>query len=101
MKNRIQRGADWIAGREPVVLLFLAPWLLFPDASRPLTIAALLILPLLWLLRRLAGRPLSVSTPLNGPLLFLLVSVGPAVYISPRPDLSIPQATTLLLGFGG
>lgn len=101
IKNRIQRGADWIAGREPVVLLFLAPWLLFPDASRPLTIAALLVLPFLWLLRRLAGRPLTVSTPLNGPLLFLLAALGPAVYISPRPDLSIPHATTLLLGLGG
>jgi tetratricopeptide (TPR) repeat protein/O-antigen ligase len=98
MKDRIRKGADWLAAREVWVVLCLSPWLLFPAAARPLTVAALVSLPLLWLVRRLAGRPLSARTPLNGPLLLLLLCLGPAVLVSPLPDLSLPQATTFLLG---
>jgi O-antigen ligase/tetratricopeptide (TPR) repeat protein len=98
MKDRIRQGAAWIAGREVWVVLSLSPWLLFPAAVRPLTITALVLLPVLWLVRCLAGRPLSVRTPLNWPLLLLLLCLGPAVLVSPLPDLAVPQATTFLLG---
>jgi O-antigen ligase/tetratricopeptide (TPR) repeat protein len=98
MKDRIRQGAEWIAGREVWVVLALSPWLLFPAAVRPLTITALVLLPLLWPVRCLAGRPLSARTPLNGPLLLLLLCLGPAVLVAPLPDLAIPQATTFLLG---
>ncbi len=98
MKDRIRQGAGWIAGREVWIVLSLSPWLLFPAAVRTLTIAALVSLPVLWLVRCLAGRPLSVRTPLNWPLLLLLLCLGPAVLLSPLPDLAVPQATAFLLG---
>jgi len=101
VKSWIRQRADWLAGRELLLLLlFLAPWLLFPGVSRPLTIGALAVLPLLWLVRFVAGRPLSVHTSLNGPILLLLICLGPAVWVSPRPEASFPQATALLLGVG-
>lgn len=100
MKTRIRQGAAWIAEREPLAVLLLAPWLIFPSASLLLTIAALIALPFLWLARWVAGRPVSIRTPLNWPLLLLLITLAPAVLVSPRPDLSLPKATTFLLGTG-
>lgn len=100
MRARTRQVADWLARHEPWAVLTLSPWLLFPRAVRPLTIASLAFLPLLWLIRRLSGRPATVSTPLNVPLLLLLTCLGPAVLVSPLPDNSIAVATTFLLGIG-
>ncbi len=87
-----------MAGREPLAVAVLAPWLLFPDLSRSLTIIALAALPLLWAVRSLAGRPVCWPTPLNRPLLIVLLMLGPAVWASPLPDLSLAHATVFLLG---
>ncbi|NOR83860.1 MAG: tetratricopeptide repeat protein [Ardenticatenales bacterium] len=100
MRTQARQGANWVARHEPLAVLLMAPWLLFPEASQSLTIGALVALPLLWLLRSIAGRPLSINTPLNTPLLLLLMALGAAVWVSPVPALSIPRATTLLLGVG-
>ena len=94
----LRRTSDWIAGREPLVLLFLTPWLLSPRMAPRLTLAALLLLPALWIIRILAGRPVSVSTPLNAPILLLLVGMAPAAWYSPLPAQSLPYATVMLLG---
>lgn len=100
MKDLLGRGVNWIAMREPFVVLFLAPWLLFPSFSRVMTILALAILPLLWGNRLLAKRPFCVRTPLSGPLLLLLVALIPAVWFSPLSPKGIAQATSFLLGVG-
>lgn len=100
MRTRARQGADWVARHEPLAVLLVAPWLLFPESSQSLTIGALVALPLFWLLRSIASRPLSLNTPLNAPLLLLLIALGAAVWVSPIPALSLPRATTLLLGVG-
>ncbi len=97
MRDRIQQGADWIAGHEVWVVLALSPWLLFPAAVRSLTIIALVLLPVLWLVRCLAGRPLSAPTPLNGPLLLLLLGLGSAV-LSRRCQSWLSPSDAFLLG---
>ena len=49
IKVRTLQGARWLAGSEPLVLLFLSPWLLWPHLAPRVTALALLVLPLLWM----------------------------------------------------
>lgn len=100
MIKEISKGADRIAGSEPLIFLFLTPWLIFPNLSRTLTIISLAAIPILWLIRPLAGRPISVRTPLNWPLLLMLGGLIPAICFSTQSAESISQATSFLCGLG-
>ena len=98
MKRILQQAAGWVVERELVWVLMLAPWLLFPDLLRVVTVPALLAVPLLWLVRPIARRPIHLSTPVNLPLLLLLLALGVAVGTGPHPDLALPDATAIILG---
>ena len=98
MRSVLRQAAGWVAERELVWVLLLAPWLLFPFLYQPLTTLALLTVPALWLVRAMAGRPIHVSTPVNPPLLLLLLSLGVALLTGPQPALAIPQALVMVLG---
>ena len=98
--ERFQQLGSWIAERELLILLFLAPWLLSPSLSPNITLMALCILPLLWLVRRAAGRPFCLAAPLNPPLLLLLITLAVSFLVAPDAGQSISTATRFLLGAG-
>ena len=81
--ERFRQLGSWIAERELLILLFLAPWLLSPSLSPNITLMALCILPLLWLVRRAAGRPFCLAAPLNPPLLLLLITLAFSFLVAP------------------
>jgi O-Antigen ligase len=84
---------DWL------VLLLLAPILLFPERFRNIVVClAMVILVLQWLIRYVATRRFFPSTPLNIPILCLLLTVPLSLYASANFASSLPKLTGLLFG---
>ncbi len=94
----ITRFSSLIARLELVLLLLLAPFLIFPRPD--LSPWLLLVIPALWLCRRVARGTWTVRTPLDVPLGILLVMV--AVSAGATFDLarSWPKLCGVLLGIG-
>ncbi|MFN2135777.1 MAG: O-antigen ligase family protein [Candidatus Promineifilaceae bacterium] len=87
----------WI---EAFVLLLAIPILLFPERLLLLTALVLALLATLWLAPLAAARsPLLPPTPFNAALLILAAALIPAILATADPDLTLPKATGIILGF--
>lgn len=84
---------------ELAVVAGAAPLLLFPTVRPIWSTFALGELALVWLLAWAVTRRPWPATPLNAPLLALAVMVALAILISDWPELSLPKATGLILGW--
>ncbi|MEZ4514616.1 MAG: O-antigen ligase family protein [Chloroflexota bacterium] len=85
---------------ESIILVLCAPFLLFPTVLPLLTLLALLLLAFGWL-RPFFWRTLPQLPPSPLNLLFLLFGLTwlIAIPVTADPDLTLPKATGLLLGF--
>jgi putative inorganic carbon (HCO3(-)) transporter len=84
--------------REGVVLIFAAPFLLFPTVFIPGTAVALTVLAAFWLFESIVKRRPWPVSPLNGPLLLLGLGLLVGALVSAEPALTLPKTTGLLLG---
>ncbi len=90
----------WSFWGETAVLLLITPLFLFPTVSPTATILALLLVLVTWSLPPLLKhRPFLPSTPFNITLLLWLFMLIVSIGITADPDLTLPKATGLLLGF--
>ncbi|MCC7360943.1 MAG: O-antigen ligase family protein [Anaerolineales bacterium] len=87
--------AGRVAAAELLVLLGLAPALLFPQ---PLLTPVLLALPGLWLCARLAGGRFVPRTPLDLALLLLLATLLLSLFVTSSVRDSLGKICSLLLG---
>ncbi len=83
---------------EGALLIFCAPFLLFPTIFSPGTLLALLLLLASWLWP-LGHRQWLPRTPYNLLWLCWWLSLGLAILVTADPDLTLPKATGLFLGF--
>jgi len=88
--------AHYVSHIEPLLILLLAPFFIFPRPDR--TPWLMLIVPLLWLCRWLARGRLTVRTPLDLPLLILLAMVLVSLWATFDPALSFPKLCGVFLG---
>ncbi len=87
-----------IFSSEWATTVVVAPFLLFPLISPPLTVVALIVLAFshLFHLKR-HGEPWP-TTPLNLSLLLLLLATGISSLVTPEPQLTIPKVAGIILG---
>lgn len=101
-QGRTERSApepSSLIGPETLFLLLSTPFLLFPSVYVPVTILSLLAIPLMLIWQwRVSGRPFP-PTPLNFPLLLWSIALGVSILVTADPDLTLPKATGLILGF--
>ena len=92
----VKGGTAW---GEAIVLLLVAPFLLFPTLLLPATLLALVAISGLWL-RSLFSRaePPLPLTPVNLSLLLWSLAFLLSVWVSVDPELTLPKATGLILG---
>jgi putative inorganic carbon (HCO3(-)) transporter len=91
---RLSTVSRWLTGFEWLVVMAIAPLLLFPTAYPHWTVAALILLGILWLLCR---ESLPV-TPFNGALFLFALMIPIAIWTSALPELTLPKASGLVLG---
>jgi len=97
IKRLFSRWSFW---GETAVLLLVSPFLLFPTVSPIATILALPLLLITWLIPPLLKRrPFLPPTPFNITLLLWLFMLIVSIGVTADPDLTLPKATGLLLGF--
>ena len=84
---------------EGLLLLLCTPFLLFPTRWPLATAVSLILLATTWLLPLARKEPILPQTPFN--LLFLLwgLQLIVANLVTADPDLTLPKATGLILGF--
>ena len=92
-------GSRRIFWLESTTLLVSAPFLLFPDRVPVVTALALVLLCANWLFYWRATGEALPSTPLNGALLLWNVGILTGIVVTADPDLTLPKATGLILGF--
>ncbi len=81
------------------LLFFAAPFLLFPSALLPGTLAALLLIVAIWTLPIVLARtPLLPTTPFNIALILFFVAFLVGILVTADPSLTLPKATNLILG---
>jgi len=80
-----------------VLLIFAAPFLLFPSPSRSL---ALFVVPGLWIVAWLAGREPLPRTPLNTTLLLMFCMVLVSLWATFDIGNSLPKISGMVLGLG-
>ena len=76
-------------------LLFLVPFLLFPNGPQALL---LLVIPLLWLLRRVAFGYFVPITPYNSAIALIMLMVLVSLYATFDIELSMPKIAGMVLG---
>ena len=92
---------DWLADWQIVPMLGLAVVLGFPDRYPPVVVAlALLAIPLLWLLYRRVRERFFAPTPLDLSFLILLLTLPVGMWVSARPELTLPHVIKFLLAVG-
>ena len=95
LARRLVSVARVLSRYEGLVLLVVAPLLLFPSSARTL---ALIAIPTLWICRRVALGHLLPRTPLDVPLLLLMLMVLVSLYATFDIAFSLPKITGMLLG---
>jgi putative inorganic carbon (HCO3(-)) transporter len=80
---------------EPLLLVVIAPFLMFP---RPDWLPLLLVLPLLWLVRGIGTGHFIRRTPLDWAILLLLLMVLVSLYATYDVAFSLPKISGALLG---
>ncbi len=90
--TRHHEGWKWIS---LILLLLVAPWVLFPGGWRSL---ALLLLPALWIGNRIFTGHFVARTPYDGVILCLLVMVLVSLYATYDLAISLPKIAGILLG---
>ena len=84
---------------EGLVILLIAPWLLFPGISPFATLLSLIILAVFlivsWWITRLPLRP----NPINGAMLIWALTFLVSILVTADASLTLPKATGLFLGF--
>jgi putative inorganic carbon (HCO3(-)) transporter len=83
---------------EGLILLAVAPCLLFPTIAPIVTAMALVATALLWLWPWLKRQEPFRPTPFNGAVLFFEVMLLVGIIVSADPDLTLPKATGVILG---
>ena len=91
-------GLGLLAELEWVVVLVIAPLLLFPSIRPRWTAAGLGVLVALWLLRWSLWREPWPVTPFNGALVLLALTIPVGIWASALAELTLPKATGLILG---
>ena len=94
--RRPSRLTSHISRVEPLLVLLLAPFLMFPRPG--LTPWLLTVIPALWLCRWLAHGRLTARTPLDVPLLILLVMTTVGLWATFDLARSFPKLCGILLG---
>jgi putative inorganic carbon (hco3(-)) transporter len=85
----------FIMRQEWLWLLFLVPFLLFPNGPQALL---LLVIPLLWLLRRVAFGYFVPITPYNSAITLIMLMVLVSLYATFDIELSMPKIAGMVLG---
>lgn len=93
----VRRAAIVLDDGHILLLLLIAPFLLFPSPARS---PVLLVVPGLWLIALLAGRQPLLRTPLNGPVLALTVMVLVSTWATYDLTVSLPKIAGMVLGIG-
>jgi tetratricopeptide (TPR) repeat protein/O-antigen ligase len=96
--SEANRGLQWLYQQELLWLILCTPFLLFPGWMPALTVAALLALPLLWLIRWHVQGRLTRPLAMDWAILGLMIALATGLLVTPRPSLSLPKASGLLLG---
>jgi len=81
------------------ILVLAAPVLLLLSFRPEATLLALITLSGFWVAALVRRCPWPI-TPFNGALLLFAAAVGVGVAVSAYPDLTLPKATSLILGMG-
>lgn len=88
--------ADHLSRLEPLLILLLAPFFIFPRPK--LTPWLMALVPLLWLLRWLAQGRIIRQTPLDAPLLVILLMVVVSLWATFDLHQSFPKLCGIYLG---
>ena len=83
---------------EGLVLLGVAPWLLFPSQLPILTFFALGVTALLWLWPLLRRKKPFPHTPFNIAILFFEATILVGIIVTADPVATLPKATGVILG---
>ncbi len=83
---------------EWIVLIVVAPLLMFPTVRPQWTAWALITLLLLVILRLVLRREAWPVPPFNGALFLFVLMVLVSVLVTAAPELTLPKATNLILG---
>ena len=84
---------------EWLVALAAAPFLTFPTVRPRWTVVALVVLVVWWMLRWALQREPWPLTPFNGALLLFVLMLLVGIKVSTIPELTLPKAAGLILGF--
>ena len=93
----LRKIASWILRAEPILLLLIAPALLFPSPGLTLFLIAL---PMMWLSAWLASGHVVPRTPLDVALALLLGMILISLFATFDIGFSLPKVTGVLLGVG-
>jgi len=88
----------WLTGLEWLAAVVAAPLLTFPTVRPRWTAAVLAVLVALWLLRLLVRREPWPLTPFNTALLLFALMIPVALWVSPVPEITVPETARVLLG---
>jgi len=83
---------------EGLVLLAVAPWLLFPSQFPFLTLLALIVVALLWMWSWLRKRKPLPYTPFNGAILLFEIAILVGIIVTADPVDTLPKTTGVILG---
>ena len=91
----ILKSLHWIEKNQWVLLVFAAPFLLFPS---PNTIWVMLVFPFIWGVQAIVRHTPIDKTPLNLTLLIFSISILLSVFVTYDLETSLPKITGLLFG---
>jgi O-antigen ligase len=92
----VSRITYHVSRLEPLLILAIAPFLIFPSPGRAPWLLA--VVPLLWLCRWVGRGRLTVRTPLDGPILLLLLMVVVGLGATFDLAVSFPKLCGVVLG---
>ena len=87
--------AQRVVAAEPLIILAIAPALLFPTPARLIVLASV---PMIWACARLAGDSIVPKTPMNGALWLLLAMVTVSLFATFDVRFSLGKVCGIALG---